>query len=93
MLHRNRILSADTLDLFNVGKGKYSMHMKEIRDLAKNYAIKTSRASKTTLVKKIQRAEGNFDCFGTALDGYCNQFTCLWREDCMKQSAAQRKVG
>jgi hypothetical protein len=40
--------------------------------------------------RAIQRAEGNFDCFGTAVDGYCDQDRCKWREDCFAVSAQGR---
>ena len=39
----------------------------------------------------IQRAEGNFDCFGTAVDGVCDQDLCMWREDCFTLSSAGSK--
>jgi len=38
--------------------------------------------SKTELIRNIQRAEGNFDCFGT-VDDYCDQFICYWRSLCL----------
>jgi hypothetical protein len=42
------------------------------------------------LIRRIQRAEGNFDCFGTAID-YCDQSQCCFREDCLKPSAVKMK--
>ncbi|MDA8433331.1 MAG: 2Fe-2S iron-sulfur cluster-binding protein, partial [Nitrospiraceae bacterium] len=36
------------------------------------------------LVRAIQRAEGNFDCFGSARSGHCSQDDCLWRQDCLR---------
>jgi hypothetical protein len=41
------------------------------------------------LIRQIQRAEGNFDCFGAAKD-YCNQFQCCFREDCLKPSVPKQ---
>lgn len=35
----------------------------------------------------IQRTEGNFDCFGKAVSGVCDQESCLWRKDCFSVSA------
>ena len=35
----------------------------------------------------IQRTEGNFDCFGKAASGVCDQESCLWRKDCFSVSA------
>jgi len=39
---------------------------------------------KENIIRAIQRAEGNFECFGTAVSGNCDQMNCLWREDCLK---------
>jgi hypothetical protein len=44
--------------------------------------IKTSNLRKSELIRSIQRAEGNFDCFGTAED-YCDQINCLFLQDCL----------
>ena len=66
------------------------MNMQEIRGLAMQRGIKSSRMSKTDLVRAIQRRESNFDCFATATDGYCDQESCLWRADCF-QAAKKAK--
>lgn len=59
------------------------MKMQDIRKKAKELGIKNIFGlSKAELIKRIQRAEGNFDCFGTAKD-YCDQFACCFREDCL----------
>lgn len=59
------------------------MKMQEVRQKAKELGLKdTFGLTKAELIKKIQRAEGNFDCFGTAKD-YCDQFQCCFREDCL----------
>ncbi len=60
------------------------MKMQAVRNLAKQYSIKTARKNKQELIREIQRAEGNFDCFGSAGD-YCDQLACLFREMCLKQ--------
>ena len=60
------------------------MRLSEIEKKAKQVNIKdTWKYSKKDLIKTIQRAEGNFDCFGTAKDN-CNQMICCWRSDCIK---------
>jgi hypothetical protein len=58
------------------------MNMQEVRDLAKDFGIKTSRMSKMNLIQQIQLTEGNFNCFGSATIGECDQLTCSWRSDC-----------
>lgn len=58
------------------------MNMQEIREMAKVFAIKTSRMSKVKLIKAIQTSEGNFDCYASAATGECDQLNCFWREAC-----------
>ncbi|MCM8797582.1 MAG: SAP domain-containing protein [Candidatus Omnitrophica bacterium] len=61
------------------------MRLMDIEKKAKSLGIKdTWKFSKKELIKTIQRAEGNFDCFGTATV-YCDQFACSWRNDCLKK--------
>ncbi len=43
--------------------------------------------TRVDFTRAIQRAEGNFDCFGKAADGVCDQERCMWREDCFSVSA------
>lgn len=58
------------------------MHMKQIQQMARERGIKIGRKNKGDLIREIQRAEGNFECFGTAGD-YCDQLTCLFRDICL----------
>ena len=59
------------------------MTILEIKKLAKKMGLKVNpRMKKAELIRQIQRAEGNFDCFAAATD-YCDQHKCLWREDCL----------
>jgi len=67
------------------------MRINQVREIARKQGIYTARMSKADIVRAIQRAEGNFDCFGSAVDGYCDQENCLWRKDCLGKSAAARK--
>jgi hypothetical protein len=64
------------------------MNIQEIRGRAKDYGLKTSRVSKDDLIRSIQLSEGNFNCFASAVDGVCDQLSCLWRDDCF--SAAKK---
>lgn len=59
------------------------MKLKNIKTMAKAKGIKTDALKKPELIRAIQSAEGNFDCFGTAASGNCAQMNCLWREDCL----------
>ena len=60
------------------------MNLKEIKEIAKSQGIKAGNMKKENIIRSIQRAEGNFDCFGTAITGECNQVNCIWRGDCLK---------
>ncbi len=62
------------------------MNMQEIRAIAKSRKIDPTGLAKIDIIHKLQREEGNFDCFATAYDGICNQLTCMWREDCFDAS-------
>jgi hypothetical protein len=62
------------------------MKMQEVRALARSMGIRIGGLTKTGAIRKLQRSEGNFDCFGRAVDGYCDQVGCLFHEDCMKVS-------
>ena len=63
------------------------MNMKNIRQLAKTLDVEPGKLSKTELIKKIQVAEGNFDCYGSAIQGACDQLDCTWRDDCLGESS------
>lgn len=67
------------------------MQMQDIRTIAKTLEIKSSRMGKAELIRAIQRQEGNFDCFGSASNGHCDQGGCQWREDCIPAKPASRK--
>jgi len=62
------------------------MNMKHLRQFASSLNVESGKLSKTELIKKIQLAEGNFDCYGSAVDGKCDQMDCAWRDDCLRES-------
>lgn len=60
------------------------MRLAEVENKARTMGLKdTWKFSKKDLIRTIQRAEGNFPCFGTA-KGSCEQMACCWRADCLK---------
>ena len=65
------------------------MKFEEIRVIAKSMDIKTARMRKADIIRAIQQAEGNFACFGTVVDGCCDQRECAWREDCLPEPAVR----
>ena len=62
------------------------MTMQEIRAIARERSIKPGKRRKVELIRALQRAEGNFDCFGRNGGNYCDQAACLWREDCLSRA-------
>jgi hypothetical protein len=67
------------------------MKIQEIRAKAKALRLKsTFGLSKAELIRRIQKAEGNFDCFGTA-KGYCDQLQCCFRQECLRPLETGRK--
>ncbi|MBI4843879.1 MAG: SAP domain-containing protein [Nitrospirae bacterium] len=59
------------------------MKINDIRKIATKIGIKDVKKKKGDLIREIQRAEGNFDCFGTATSGHCSEADCLWKEECL----------
>jgi hypothetical protein len=58
------------------------MKLEEIKEIAKRHGIKAGKMKKADLVRAIQAAEANNQCFDTGASSTCGQDGCLWREDC-----------
>lgn len=58
------------------------MKREEIKSIAQLYGIKVNGIKRAELVRAIQRAEGNEQCFETDNSATCGQIGCSWREDC-----------
>lgn len=58
------------------------MKLEEIKEIAKQHNIKAGKMKKAELVRAIQAAEGNPQCFETGTSSACGQDGCLWRQDC-----------
>lgn len=61
------------------------MTLADIKARAKGLGIKAGSKKKVELIHAIQLAEGNFDCFGTAVSS-CDQQDCCFLKDCLKMS-------
>lgn len=68
------------------------MNMQEVREQAKELGLKTARMSKAGLIQSIQRSEGNYSCFASATNGFCDQSLCTWREDCFTAAKKSQKI-
>lgn len=67
------------------------MKMEEVRRIAKSKGVNPGRMRKADIIHAIQKAEGNFDCFGTPTAEDCDQGACAWREDCLPHPAARQR--
>ena len=66
------------------------MKFYDIQKMAKGLNIYTFRVKKPDMIRAIQLAENNIDCYGTARVEICGEETCLWRKDCL--SLNQSKI-
>lgn len=64
------------------------MTSRELKRLARLHQIDPRGLSEAELIRCIQRREGNFDCFASAVEGVCDQTMCLWRDDCVTRPGA-----
>ena len=58
------------------------MNMTQLKIVAKERGVKPGAMKKEPLIRAIQQAEGNPQCFNTNFAQQCGQGGCLWREDC-----------
>jgi len=61
------------------------MDLATVKKMAKGLGLAPGRKTKVELIHAIQKAEGNFDCFGTAID-YCDQMDCCFKDECLASS-------
>ncbi len=59
------------------------MNLDEIREIAKGHGIKAGKTKKSELVRLIQQAEGNPQCFNGDYAKECGEQNCLWRGECV----------
>ncbi len=58
------------------------MKVEQVRTIATQRGIKAGKMKKSDLIRSIQKAEGNEECFDSGKSQHCGQEECLWREDC-----------
>ena len=59
------------------------MRIQEIREIAGKMGVKAGERNRTELIRAIQRAEGNADCYASRQGHECDQMNCYWRKDCI----------
>jgi hypothetical protein len=61
------------------------MNMTEVKKRAKRLGVTPEKtAKKGEIIRAIQAAEGNSQCFGTGIAETCGQEKCCWRPDCLE---------
>jgi hypothetical protein len=55
-------------------------------DMSRQFPIIT--IMNVEIARKKQRDEGSFDCYGKATCGYCDQFCCVYHDECLDASQA-----
>ncbi len=60
------------------------MKMTAIGTMAKKLGIEPAGMKKAQLVRSIQKAEGNTECYGHFVDA-CPHMDCCFRSDCKKE--------
>ena len=58
------------------------MRRNEIKEIAMLHYVNALKSKKADLVRAIQRAEGNSQCFGNNNSRECGQDRCVWRDEC-----------
>ncbi|GLI39500.1 SAP domain-containing protein [Geobacter hydrogenophilus] len=58
------------------------MNLTDIKKIAVQHGLSTTKLKKVEIVRAIQAEEGNTPCFDTGLASECGQTNCLWRDDC-----------
>ena len=64
------------------------MNKNMLLKMAKQHRVFDASLNTAELIRKIQLAEGNFDCYARADQGHCDQSECLWQKGCLLESAA-----
>lgn len=58
------------------------MKLEEIREIALQHGIKPGKSKKADLIRAIQAAEANEQCFEAGKSDHCGQNSCLWKPLC-----------
>lgn len=66
------------------------MNFNELRQMAKSLGLNTYRLKKPQIIRSIQQAEHNIECFGTQRVEHCGEHTCLWKNDCVSLNSRSR---
>jgi hypothetical protein len=68
------------------------MKFNDIQKMAKGVGVNTFQMKKTDMILAIQRVENNIECYGTPRVEYCEEYKCLWRDDCLSVNDKYKTV-
>jgi len=68
------------------------MRFQEIQKMAKDMGIRSVKMKKADLIRAIQRAENNIECYGTKRGDNCQEMACLWKSDCLSLNNNRRAL-
>lgn len=58
------------------------MRIPDVRQRAAEKGIMLDNVSYADLIRSIQRAEGNMECYDTGMAVECGQHDCVWKYIC-----------
>jgi hypothetical protein len=62
---------------------KAVMTNRQLKEIAKAKGLIVRNMKPENIIRRIQRIEGNSDCFGTANAELCSRYNCSWRSMCL----------
>jgi hypothetical protein len=65
------------------------MTRRQVKELAKGKGFIVRNMKKENIIRMIQRAELNPECFGTDHLQVCNEVECIWRDDCLSHHSTR----
>jgi hypothetical protein len=72
-------------------KVSFKIQLLEKRGIEDAFNSKPNYVDLVKLVRSIQRAEGNIDCYRRGLQE-CDQMNCAWRDHCLKAPEGPSKM-
>jgi hypothetical protein len=65
---------------------------RDIQKTAKALGVNPFGMNRVKLIRSIQRAENNFECFGTPRVIDCGETGCAWRTECLDNQTGNQTV-
>ena len=62
------------------------MKVADINAKAREMGIDPRKMKKKELIRAIQQAENNIVCYATERVAHCEEYSCLWRRDCVNSN-------